>query len=1613
MSLWDLYNYDNEAENYIKLDTGELGARPPIKSYTSTLSPLYTADDEVKSDELDFDQLDVETKYRFNKSKFFDNFKEPDFTKTDRIPTIKAKAETGSLFYSLGVRPLSKPMKVYKFKTINQDTGAEVISKQKEIEVIGENDDNYYYLTKKGVQSVAKNEVSKQKLDSETLRVRYMQQMNDQAQAMARNIEVRTISGANGKNIIPADIERRDLFDIIPFVEGKSGITPKEIGQKAKSFLYGFGDVLAEPLNFVIDKMVEKAGKAGGSKGYAHNPEYYKKMSINIKNAKISDADRKEIEAKLAMGKEKYPKGYSRETDVMAAGGTKEEIAKARDMDKERSLKAFMGKSEKEKLTNVDKYFNLAGEIVGTVTEMIGLGIAGGTVTKSMGLKGAIKRGVDAVITGGGYGFLEKLKERDATAMETFQNMMSEAAFFGVGGEASRVVGKSIGATKSLTGEVGKRVAKAASFGVAGSGASTLIGEERERNLEDFGTKAAIGAGFELGAGLLTKSGRRGITTKIKRKEIKGKVEQQGTDFENEYGLDQSVVGKTRKERISMAKDAEDKLLNRIGERIESRVGTNEPKAVIEYYKKKYKLDGDIKLTNDLTGDSNAARVEITKVNGKDVIEVRINKDSNPNKIVASIRHEVEHLKDVKEGYTSIASPGNKNPKTLREFMTKEGHHKNVKNFEIDYLEDKYLSDERIDYKQLTKENIKAKELKTIEEQKIKNDAEMKRILQKENYLNKQLKQKVSKARRIKLERQIDELKDLKKKLEMKPVRTRSSLETFDENEVFRNQNLNTNNDQLTNASNLPDYEPPKMTKKEKFKSMAKDAYAKIFNRTQSIDDVSKELKMTNQNYASSHGTVDHILHENLVSRSGKRIGLKSLKDVIIAPKGKQAEFESYLYHKAHVARLKWGKPILAEGKTIMSGEQAIKNIKNYERLYPEFKKASKDYNQMLDDFMREWAVDGGLISSAEYAKLKEMYPNYVPAFRDLEDFATLDKPRNVIANKILQKAIGGNEKLVPLMESLPAYMQKIVRSERRNRIHTEILNAVLKNPEGMKPFAEVYHSASKRLEIKEALKAFEGDDFEATFAKIDNLLIDSAPTKGRFAIVLAEGKPITMKINDKGLWKALTELQKAGTNQKTLIDAFDKYVTKNFKNLITVYNPFFAIRNVARDIPTAYIQGTVNNPAKFIYNNAKSFVEVTKDHFQMLAGKKPKEGLYQQFKSLGGTSGNLTKVEMAFKNKGKTRKTIDKVLEFINVLGSISETMPRYAEFMATYKRGMSKNMPELEVLREALYNSKEVTLNFNRGGTWGKEADKIFPYINAGLQGADKLVRTYVTEGIKTGNFAPLLKSIGVLTLPTYVGYMLLKNKDPERYNKLPSWVIDNYYTLPVSDNEYLRVPKNRESAFVFSSLFDRCLRAAEGDKTAFDDIDFTGSIFNPFKEISRGGVMGAIINISVGGNKDYFGRNIEPTSALLEGTSKQYITKSTTSSIAKAIAPLMAKINISPVQTDYLIDSYFGVLGDIIQGVGEQGIPSIKKMSKLFVNTQYTNKKSEGETPKDRTTRDLSDFEYKTGIKDFKYEIRGEGVKKRKEIDSRIKDKFGLDIFTELKRLRAKKSKASREY
>lgn len=126
-----------------------------------------------------------------------------------------------------------------------------------------------------------------------------------------------------------------------------------------------------------------------------------------------------------------------------------------------------------------------------------------------------------------------------------------------------------------------------------------------------------------------------------------------------------------------------------------------------------------------------------------------------------------------------------------------------------------------------------------------------------------------------------------------------------------------------------------------------------------------------------------------------------------------------------------------------------------------------------------------------------------------------------------------------------------------------------------------------------------------------------------------------------------------------------------------------------------------------------------------------------------------------------------------------------------------------------EAAYQSLEATLNFARAGSVGRIANRYIPFLNAGIQGSDKLIRTF-KDNPKMATFL----GVSTITIPSLMlsGWYLYQADDDRRqaYLEIPQWRKDAFWVVPSGSgpNDFAYYPKPFTYGYIFGSIPERLM-------------------------------------------------------------------------------------------------------------------------------------------------------------------------------------------------------------
>lgn len=649
---------------------------------------------------------------------------------------------------------------------------------------------------------------------------------------------------------------------------------------------------------------------------------------------------------------------------------------------------------------------------------------------------------------------------------------------------------------------------------------------------------------------------------------------------------------------------------------------------------------------------------------------------------------------------------------------------------------------------------------------------------------------------------------------------------------------------------------------KSKYRNAVDTAQRLFVNEMVESDNLAKEtgnlnIKYTGDMLNNVAGEIEGEIYTAQTDNEGHQIG-KSLSALFSEAKktGLYDAFNDYLEQYSNIDRHAQGKGSVVP----LADSQRL--VRHYEKTYPEFKQWGKGVWQYGAN-IRNNLIDAGIINEEFAETLGSMYPHYVPYMENREmtnynpDLGEI-KPKGVI-----KRAKGGADNLLPIEEALTKYTFASKKAVRQNQFYQEIV-ATLDS------------------------KAEVGADVRSDALDLEDTLYRDET--GNYLTAYFNGERLSVRISDDlytGLRNDLKGQIKGLEEKFALITDPVQKLSEWRRNLLTSWNPMFIIKNPIMDVQDALFNSKYTKD--FAKNYPKAFVELGQ----------AKSETAKQFLTLYG-SGN---VMGEYSSDGSVKS--NKFLRGIERANNIMELAPRYAEFKASLENGAS--------LQEAMYNAREVTTNFGRGGVITKALNKNgFTFLNVSVQGFDKFIRNFSGENGAKGVTGALLKATLLGVIPAVFNELAFGGDDEEKdedYDALPDYIKDNYYLIKTGDGQFIRIPKGRILS-VFGSAGRRTIEYLQGEEDAFE-----GYLKNANSQIGISNPLDSNILTPLfqafgsENGEAWYGGDIVPTRLQSKAPEEQY-----DASTDKFSIWLGDKIGVSPYKINYVIDQYSGGMGDI---------------------------------------------------------------------------------------------------
>lgn len=553
---------------------------------------------------------------------------------------------------------------------------------------------------------------------------------------------------------------------------------------------------------------------------------------------------------------------------------------------------------------------------------------------------------------------------------------------------------------------------------------------------------------------------------------------------------------------------------------------------------------------------------------------------------------------------------------------------------------------------------------------------------------------------------------------------------------------------------------------------------------------------------------------------------------------------------------------------------------------FPQLEDAANKLYSYQKSMVQKYLVDTGIMSQQSANEMWSKREKYVPFQRVMD---TVDEflgmtPKTKSAGSVSSQDVikgykGSDKQIQDPLESIVQNTYKMVGLAKRQQVAQTIVNLAPKLPEGM-------------------ITKAHGD------------------STGKSTISLFENGKVQKYLVPPEIADAAKGLSEESMN--TLIKIFS-YPTKLFRASATGMNPEFMAPNVARDLQSAFVN-TGLNPLKWVSGLAhmikqddvyqeflksgamtsrvsldRPFLKDTVD--ELIHSSKPETSMvnfllkapFKAVKSLGLTITNPKHIAAALQD-----------------LGEYSEQPTRIAMFENALKKGLQQGLTQEEAAIRAANVAQEGTVNFSRRGSKTQSINAIYAFLNARVQGIDRLIRT-----IKNDPAGASLR-IGIITAAPAIA-LYAHNRGFQSYND-PRVVSqndkDNNFIIMLSDTpisqlggaQYIKIPKGEIGKL--ANPIESFLSYAEGKGG-----DVQSSLLSALKSFSPIDNTGDLIPTSLrpvvenAANTSFFsGQQIVPDYKKNYPAGYQYT--SYTSPVYRLIGD---KLGISPAKIQNIVEGY----------------------------------------------------------------------------------------------------------
>lgn len=664
-----------------------------------------------------------------------------------------------------------------------------------------------------------------------------------------------------------------------------------------------------------------------------------------------------------------------------------------------------------------------------------------------------------------------------------------------------------------------------------------------------------------------------------------------------------------------------------------------------------------------------------------------------------------------------------------------------------------------------------------------------------------------------------------------------------------------------------------------------------------SVDVASKSLykmaQLSRGNAERAHQAVTRGIYDSQGNKLSD--GLRQIVEPLEQLGIKEKDFTTYLSVK-HAQDLK------AMGKTVPFTDQQMRAVLS-KLDTPEVQAVQQGiikFNNALLDIL----VEGQVLSQKAVAEMRKKYPNYVPFLRYFDDAAEAGFKNG---------GFGAAKSFANITNPL-----KKMSEEGSTRTIINPMESIVKN---------TFLAMNAAAKNKVGLQLAELSKIDGAGAWVEALGKGGSSPGEHVVSVFQNGNRHAYKIRDPELYNAMLSLDNESSNS---LIKFLGGAAGALRAGATL-TPEFTIRNAMRDIAGATVNST-----KYGFNPL--------DFFKGLYHVVGKTDTFEKFISSGGAMGTMQALDrqgnrealraiykLSMKDKAmnivQSPKELAKLLTGYTPAKTVIGGLRKAAEVseLATKVGSFNKTLQKTGDLAEAAYTARDL-MDFQRAGSSIRQANRAVAFLNAAIQGTDRMAR-----GFKDNPASFMVRAFTTLVLPSiglYYWNQSLPEEKKKIYDNIPQWQKDTFFIVPGPGDSFMRIPKPFEAGMLFSTGTDRALRwLSDNDPNSFKGYgkSLTEALTPPVLFTAMTPALEAITNHS-------FFRDAPVVPQGEQRLEKKDQYGIYTSEVAKLIGrglsytPLRDSNIASPRIIDNTIRGYTAGLGQYAVSAADQGIKAV---------------------------------------------------------------------------------------